>query len=154
MQTNWLIVADEAVAHVFRWQGGDKQLQEVQTLTHPEAHAQEADLRNDAHGRMGQGRKSGHVRGVITSVTASAGMDPEHRQGERFARHLAEWLEQARRDGRYAQLKLAAAPKFLGMLRPALSQQVAATILEEVSKDLVHENRSDLEARFLGEDKT
>ena len=51
MQTNWLIVADEAVAHIFQWQGTSRRLEEVETLTHPAAHAQEADLHRDAQGR-------------------------------------------------------------------------------------------------------
>lgn len=153
MQTNWLIVADEAVAHVYEWQGTAKQMQEVQTLTHPAAHAQEADMRDDAHGRFGQGRKAGHVRGVATSVAASAGEDNEHREGEHFAARVAEWLEQARRDGRYHQLQVAAAPKFLGFLRKALSPDVVAMVRDELPKDLVHESRADLERRFLGEAK-
>ena len=33
MQTNWLIVADEAVAHIFQWQGTSRRLEEVETLT-------------------------------------------------------------------------------------------------------------------------
>jgi len=151
MQTNWLIVADEAVAHVYSWQGSDRQLQEVQTLTHPAAHAQEADLRDDAQGRNAQGRVSGHPRNMTGSVTSSASTDLEHREGVNFAKRVAQWLDQALRDGRYERLKVAAAPRFLGLLRQALTPQVTATILDEVSKDLTHESRGDLERRFLPE---
>ena len=151
MQTNWLIVADEAVAHVYSWQGSDRKLQEVQTLTHPAAHAQESDLRDDAQGRNAQGRVSGHPRNLTGSVTSSASPDLEHREGMNFAKQVAQWLEQALRDGRYERLKVAAAPRFLGLLRQALTPQVAATVLDEVSKDLTHETRADLERRFLAE---
>jgi len=154
MQTNWLIVADEAVAHIYEWQGTKTQLQEVETLTHPAAHAKEADMRDDAHGRFGQGRKAGHIRGGPTSVSASAGMDHEHREGVEFASHVSEWLAEALRERRFDHLKVAAAPKFLGMLRKELSPQVAAVVLDELSKDLVHESRADLERRFLGEAKS
>ena len=154
MQTNWLIVADEAVAHVYEWQGAKTQLKEVETLTHPAAHAREAEMRHDAHGRFGQGRKAGHIRGGPTSVSASAGMDHEHREGVEFAAHLSQWLAEAQREGRYQHLKVAAAPKFLGMLRKELSPQVAAVVLDELPKDLVHESRADLERRFLGEEKS
>lgn len=149
MQTNWLIVADEAVAHVYEWQGSKKQLQEVETLTHPAAHAQEADLRRDAQGRNAQGRKVGHARGIVSSVTSSASLDLEHREGIEFAKQVSEWLAQAQRDGRYQHLKVAAAPRFLGLLRQALTPQVASVILDELPKDLVHESRADLERRFL-----
>ena len=117
MQTNWLIVADEAVAHVYEWQGSGKQLQEVETLTHPAAHAQESDLRRDAQGRNAQGRKVGHARGIVSSVTSSASLDLGHREGAEFAKRVSEWLAQAQRDGRFHHLKVAAAPRFLGLLR-------------------------------------
>jgi len=149
MQKNWLVVADEAVAHVYEWHGSKKQLQEVETLTHPAAHAQEADLRRDAQGRNAQGRKAGHARGVVASVASSASLDLGHREGVEFARRVSEWLAQAQRDGRYHHLKVAAAPRFLGLLRQSLSPQVSSVILDELPKDLIHESRADLERRFL-----
>jgi protein required for attachment to host cells len=151
MQKNWLIVADEAVAHVFEWQGADKQLQEVETLTHPAAHAQEADLRHDAQGRNAQGRKAGHARGIVSSVTSSASLDLQHREGVEFARQVAEWLGRAHQEGRFHHLKVAAAPRFLGLLRQSMQPQVSAVILDELPKDLVHESRADLERRFLNQ---
>jgi len=151
MQTNWLIVADEAVAHVFEWQGTARQLKEVETLTHPAAHSQEADLRNDAQGRISRGRNAGHPRSFMSSVTSSASLDAEHHEGVQFARQVVQHLTQAHRDGRYHQLKIAAAPRFLGLLRQAMPPEVSGLVTDEVSKDLVHESRSDLERRFLGE---
>jgi protein required for attachment to host cells len=149
MKINWLIVADEAVAHVYEWQDSKKQLQEVETLTHPAAHAQEADLRRDAQGRNAQGRTVGHARGIVSSVTSSASLDLEHREGVEFANRVSEWLAQARRDGRFQNLKVAAAPRFLGLLRQSMTPEVASVVLDEVPKDLVHESRADLERRFL-----
>jgi protein required for attachment to host cells len=48
-------------------------------------------------------------------------------------------------------LKVAAAPRFLGLLRQSMPPQVAAVIFDEVPKDLVHESRADLEQRFLSQ---
>lgn len=146
MQTNWLIVADEAVAHIFQWQGASRRLEEVETLTHPAAHAQEADLRRDAQGRM-----SGHGARTMTSVTSSAGLDQVHGEAIEFARRVAERLGRAQSEGRFQQLTIAAAPRFLGLLRQQLAPQVTALVREEVDKDLVHEDREDLARRFLGE---
>ncbi len=146
MQTNWLIVADEAVAHIFRWQGASRRLEEVETLTHPAAHAQEADLRRDAQGRL-----AGHAARPMSSVTSSASLDQTHGEAVEFARRVAERLGRAQTEGQFQQLTIAAAPRFLGLLRQQLAPQVSGLIKEEVDKDLVHEDREDLARRFLGE---
>ena len=151
MQTNWLIVADEAVAHIFQWQGASRRLEEVETLTHPAAHAQEADLRRDAQGRQTQGRSAANAGRPMSSVTSSAGLDAVHGEAVQFARRVAERLGRAQTEGGFQRLKIAAAPRFLGLLRQELPPQVSALVQEEVDKDLVHEKREDLERRFLGE---
>jgi protein required for attachment to host cells len=151
MQTNWLIVADEAVAHIFQWQGASRRLEEVETLTHPAAHAQEGDLRRDAHGRNAQGRSTGHQRDQMSGSTSSASLDLTHGEAIDFARRVAEHLGRAQIDDRFQRLHVAAAPRFLGLLRQQIPPQVAALVKEEVDKDLVHEKREDLERRFLGE---
>jgi protein required for attachment to host cells len=151
MQTNWLIVADEAVAHIFQWEGANRRLEEVETLTHPAAHAKEADLRPDAQGRNAQGRNAGHHRDQMSSATSSASLDLQHGEAIEFARRVAGLLARAQTDGRFQRLHIAAAPRFLGLLRQQIPPQVAALVKEEVDKDLVHEKREDLERRFLGE---
>jgi protein required for attachment to host cells len=147
MQTNWLIVADEAVAHIFQWQGASRRLEEVETLTHPAAHSQEAELRRDAQGRNSQAARP------MSSVTSSASLDMVHGEAIQFARRVAERLGRAQTEDRFQQLIIAAAPRFLGLLRQELAPQVTALVKEDVDKDLVHEKREDLERRFLGEPK-
>jgi len=149
MQTTWLIVADEAVAHIYQWQGASRRLEEVETLTHPAAHAREGDLRRDAQGRL-----SGHGARPMSSVTSSASLDLVHGEAVEFARRVAERLARAQIEGRFQQLTIAAAPRFLGLLRQQLAPQVTGLIKEEVDKDLVHEDRDDLARRFLGEAKS
>lgn len=146
MQTNWLVVADEGVARIYQWRGTDKHLQDVETLTHPSAYAKEADLRRDA-----RGRRTGHGAREISSVTSSAGLDAGHGEASRFAQRLNDWLAQGRQAGRFDRLRVAAAPRFLGLLRQSMEPEVADTVLDDVPKDLVNESRTDLEKRFLAE---
>lgn len=47
-----------------------------------------------------------------------------------MAQHLAEALQQ----GRFGDLRVVAAPRFLGLLRKAFSQQVQAVVSEELDK--------------------
>jgi protein required for attachment to host cells len=148
MQTNWLVVADEGVAHIYQWQDAEKHLQEIETLTHPPARAHEVELRRDAYGR-----RTGHAARPISTVTSSASLDDEHGEAIVFARRVADWLDQARLDGRYHRLHLAAAPRFLGLLRRSMTPQVAALVVDELAKDLVNESHTDLEHRFLGQQR-
>jgi protein required for attachment to host cells len=90
----------------------------------------------------------------MSSVTSSASLDLVHGEAVEFARRVAERLGRAQTEGRFQQLTIAAAPRFLGLLRQQLAPQVTGLIKQEVDKDLVHENREDLARRFLGEAKS
>lgn len=132
MRTTWVVVADEGLARIFEIPGRDQDLVEVETITFASARADSADLRRDAYGRRsGSGTLSGSY------PTASAGEDELHHEAELFARRLAQWLVEQKRANRFEALKIAAAPRFLGLLRKALDPQVAETVIEELDKDLI-----------------
>jgi protein required for attachment to host cells len=142
--TSWLLVADEGVARIFAKPrtGGD--LEEVTQLTDEEAHAHRRDLRRDAYGR-----RAGADQRMGGNVTSSASDDELHREGAQFAGRVAQWLAQALQQKRYDDLRIAAAPRFLGQLRKALDKHVADLVVEEVGKDLTHANRRALTERFF-----
>jgi protein required for attachment to host cells len=141
--TCWLVVADEGVARMYEKPrtGGD--LETVAELTDEEAHAHRADLRRDAYGRRGGGERSG------SSVTSAASDDEMHREAARFAARIAQQLADDLKKKRYDELRIAAAPRFLGQLRKALDRHVADVVKEEVPKDLTHEGSRELTARFF-----
>ena len=112
-------------------------------LTDEEAHAHRADLRRDAYGRRGAGARPG------SSVTSAASDDEMHREGARFAAQIAEWLAGVLAQKRYDELRIAAAPRFLGQLRKALGKQVADVVAQEIAKDFTHEGAKELTARFF-----
>lgn len=137
MDATWVVVADEGQAKVYEVRSGAGadghrriELTPVESLTWASAHADGADLRRDAQGRFfGKGEQMmGH--------TAPPRTDPLEKEAQLFARRVAEWLAQAHGAQRFARLHLAAAPKFLGRLRPLLDPQVAAAVVEETDKDL------------------
>lgn len=143
MRTTWIVVADEGVARIFEIPGRDEDLVEIETLTFASARADAADLRRDAYGRRaGGGTLSGSY------PTTSAGEDELHREAELFARRLSQWLADARRANRFEALKIAAAPRFLGLLRKALDPQVAELVIEEQDKDLINLDRRTLTQRL------
>ncbi|MFT0167758.1 host attachment protein [Paraburkholderia mimosarum] len=55
---------------------------------------------------------------------------------EKFARTVADYIEQGRLHQRYQRLRLAVEPKFLGMLHAHLSEGTRHLIFEEINEDL------------------
>lgn len=144
MANLWVVVADEAIARILHWPPGGQELESVEELADPDAHARDADLRRDAYGRRagsathGARQDTAHrLRGSAT-VTSSAGEAETHQEAEAFAKRVAAHLAQARQQGRFDELHLVAAPRFLGLLRKALPEQVERAVRQSLDKDLVH----------------
>lgn len=144
MRTTWVVVADEGIAHIYEKPPGDADLVDVEQLTDAAAHARRADLRRDAYGRRGSGdpRMGGNA-------TTSAADDEHHIEGAQFAARVAARLGELRREKRFEELHIVAAPRFLGQLRKALDAEVGAAVVGELAKDLIHEARRDLTRRLF-----
>jgi protein required for attachment to host cells len=132
----WVLVADEGRARILELRALDGELEEVEELTDAGAHADDADLRRDAHGRRSGG---GPLAG--SSTMQSAGENKLQHEAELFARRVAERLAQAHRTHRYERLRIAAAPAFLGRLRRQLDDDVRASLIDEIDKDYVNLGR-------------
>lgn len=147
----WVVVADEAIARILALPEEAGDLESVEEITDPDAHAKGAEFRNDAHGRRAGGvaRGGGQQGGAPASVTSAAGEDDRHQEAERFARRVAAHLAEALQQKRFNDLKLAAAPRFLGLLRKFLSPQVSQLINESLDKDLVHMSNDDITRRLF-----
>lgn len=126
----WVLVADEGRARILELREPDGELEEVEELTDAAAHADDADLRRDAHGRRAGGSSA-------ASTMQSASENKLQIEAERFARRVADHLAQAHRRQRYERLRIAAAPAFLGRLRKQLDDEVKATLIGETDKDYV-----------------
>ena len=148
MDKTWIVVADEGVACFMARAKAGADLKEVERITDAAAHATDAALRRDAAGRRSGGGASG------SSVTTSAGQDESHKEAELFARRVADKLAESLHAGKYEKLHIGAAPRFLGLLRKALSAQVKATVLSEIDKDLTHEDARSLTQRFFPAEST
>ncbi|MDQ2779491.1 MAG: host attachment protein [Pseudomonadota bacterium] len=155
-ETIWVLVADEAIARLLQHPDDGSDLVPVEEMTDPKAHARNAELRHDAHGRREGGQPatrpgSGQPQGAAANATTSAGPNEKHQEAELFARTVAQRLTERLQQRRFTELQIAAAPRFLGLLRKALSQQVAATVTRELDKDLIHESTAELSQRFFSD---
>ena len=133
MARSWILVAESSRAHIYAAPNAKAALESVAVLEHPEARAHEQDLISDAPGRrFATGGPKRHSMGEAVSTKE------EH--AVRFARELATRLEKARVADRYDHLFLAAAPKFLGLLRDELTGETAAMVREQYAKNWLHED--------------
>lgn len=142
-----VLVADEAIAKLMLQSRPGAELVEMQALTDPQAHTRESEHHRDAHGR----RHGGDGSGVRNSghATTSAGDSDRHLQAGRFAKTVAAGLSKALREKSFDRLHLVAAPRFLGLLRQELDQEVAAVVEDEKAKDLIHLDAAALTAHLF-----
>ena len=153
-KTIWVVVADEAIARILEWPRRGSELVPVEELTDPAAHAKGTDVLTDAVGRRAAGAPANVVRdSVQAGATASAGEGVQHREADLFARTVAQRLDERLRQQRFDGLRIAAAPRFLGLLRKHLSPQVNAVVQEETDKDLIHASNEELSERLMSEER-
>lgn len=125
---NWLVIANSSIARIFKIEKRHI-LHEVKTLEHPESRLRNSDLVSDKPGRDFE--SFGTARHAMEPKTL-----PKKLEFAIFARLIAEFLEDARNQGEYETLYLAASPALLGLLRQSLNPNVSKLIKGEVDKDL------------------
>lgn len=150
MESTWIVLADEGRARILELRKPGHDLEEVEELTDPAAHAHNADFRHDAYGRRApaDSRSAGGEGAMPATATASAGEEKLDHEAELFARRVSERLTQAHRQHRYHDLRIVAAPKFLGRLRKALDREVSEVVVDEIDKDLLQLDRRTLTQRL------
>jgi protein required for attachment to host cells len=74
---------------------------------------------------------------------------PKEAESERFAQHLADYLEEATARREFDHLVLVAPPHFLGFLHGTLGRQAAKHLRTTVNKDLSMFRAADLRERLV-----
>ncbi len=130
MPAKWVVVADACRARIFETRALGRGLQEIEDMTNPLGRAHSSELLADAGGRTyaSAGARQGH--------TTQPRTDPVEHEVEMFAKRLADRLEKARCDGRFEQLYVIAAPRFLGLLREKRGKEIERLVQREIAKDI------------------
>ncbi len=130
MPAKWVVVADACRARIFETRALGRGLQEIEDMTNPLGRAHSCELLADAGGRTyaSAGARQGH--------TTQPRTDPVEHEVEMFAKRLADRLEKARCDGRFEQLYVIAAPRFLGLLREKRGKEIERLVQREIAKDI------------------
>jgi len=125
--TTYIVVADAARARIFTHEAGA--LREIDNLVHPESREHTGDLRTGGKGEQGGGatqsqRQTGNVEATADKHAAF------------FAIDLANYLKQARIQGKADGFVIAADPRFLGVLREKMDSNTRDKVIQEVDKNL------------------
>ena len=125
---NWLLVANSSLARIYKLDK-NHQLTELKVLEHPESRLRNSDLVEDKPGRDFE--SSGTRRHALEQKTS-----PKKQEFTVFAKLLADYLENARNQGGFDALYIAASPSLLGLLRQSMHANTAKLIKGEVDKDM------------------
>jgi protein required for attachment to host cells len=144
MPAKWVVVADACRARIFETRALGRGLHEIEDFANPLGRAHSSELLADAGGRSyaSAGARHGH--------TTQPRTDPVEHEVELFAKRIADHLEKARCEGRFDQLYVIAAPRFLGLLREKRSKDVERLIEREIAKDVAQLDTSAIATQLWG----
>jgi protein required for attachment to host cells len=144
MPAKWVVVADASRARIFETRALGRGLHEIEDMPNPVGRARSNDLLADAGGRSyaSAGARQGH--------TTQPRTDPVEHEVEMFAKRLADRLERARCEGRFEQLYVIAAPRFLGLLRGKRSKEIERLIEREIAKDVAQLDTTAIASQLWG----
>jgi protein required for attachment to host cells len=124
----WLIVANSSLARIYKIEKRSE-LKELKILEHPESRLHNLDLVSDKPGRDFE--STGITRHALQPKVL-----PKQHEFAIFAKSLADYLENARNQGEFQTLYIAASPALLGLLRHSMHPSTAKLIKGEVDKDM------------------
>jgi len=139
----WILLADAASARLYVSGEGPGDWTLLREIEHPESRMRPSELLSDKPGRVKQ------------STGSRAALEPhtprKKVEAERFARELAQVLDEGVVSGACERLVLVTPPAFLGVLRDKLPSRVAARVSDVIEKDYLHLDQPTLKKRLESE---
>ncbi len=129
MNSTWLVVADNSRARFFSMESRSSPIHEIKSIVHTQARLHERDITSDLPGRG----KAGTGKHAYQDEVGTKEQDNIN-----FARDIAHELDEARKNNKFKQFVLVAAPEFLGNLRNQLNAQTQKLACFELAKNLAH----------------
>lgn len=137
MKPIMVVVADSVLARIFTADTSRSPLNEIENLTHEEGRLHDRDLTSDLPGKnSGRNGAGGHSYSDTT--------DPKKHEQNEFARNIAAYIDNARRNNQLSSLIVVAAPTMLGELRTFLTDEAKNLIIREVSKNFINLSVADI----------
>ena len=143
--TSWIVVSDASRARVYSGELREDAWSLVKNFEHPEGREMSSEISpTSPPGRMQQDSATGGRRTALEPRTW-----PKEAEAQRFAQHLATYLEEAIAKRQFDYLVLVAPPHFLGTLKGALGRQAAKHVRATVDKDLSMLDAAELRQRLV-----
>jgi len=137
MNPMMIVVADSTRARIFTAESARSGLNEIETLANPEGRMHEQDMVSDIPGKdAGKGGAGNHA--------FQEKVEPKQQKIIEFAKRIAEYLDDVRKENKLGKLLLIAAPEFLGELRNHLSDETHEKVTFELDKNLAHHDEEDI----------
>jgi protein required for attachment to host cells len=133
MKATWVVVADPSYATIYTVPRGMARLRQLAEI----GRSPPAGGRGKGKPCLRDGRSSDQ-----SPTDGTPGID-------KFARQLAQYLEQARGDRQFDELILVAPPVLLSTLRDSLTQSLRDAVVAEIAKDLVGARQELLQEQVL-----
>jgi len=135
----WVVVADESKAIVYTRATKSGPLREVFSLANEAARMKTEQLISDSGGRSHDSKGKG--RHTMTNEK----VDPKRQAALIFAKQIAERIGRVMHDGSCRGFALIAAPRFLGVLRDAVSAATSIEPYATVNKEVVGQDTAVIE---------
>ncbi|MGZ3722704.1 MAG: host attachment protein [Bdellovibrionales bacterium] len=143
MSATWFVVLSQSSMKLFTINKENKILTHLQTVINPLVNLRGKDLTRHKPGSMPKGGK-GSRRSNLDS-----GIRPHDLMVQNFALRMAKYLDNQRKRQQYAELRIAAEPKFLGLLKKALPIETMRVVTDWVVKDLEKADNRQLARAFV-----
>jgi protein required for attachment to host cells len=135
MNNTWILVADSGRARIFEMHA-DTTINEIQDFTNSRGRFQNRELNTDSEGRFFGQYAQGN--------TSEPDVSPEKHEATLFAESVNKFLTDNCSPQRYSKLVVMAEPRFLGLLRDKMDDQVRKLVTEELPKDLSKASAEDI----------
>lgn len=133
--STWIVVSDGSRARFFMARGAEGEWVKFEELEHPPSRVKRLELVTDAAGKGPDKR------------AFDMSSDPKQVEEARFAHQIAQTLDTAHAQDAFQRLMIVAPPRFMGMLRAALSPRVQKAIYATLDKDYTRLDQRELQER-------
>lgn len=149
METTWIVTADEGRARIFSDTDRSQPLEEIESMVNTEARMRTEEKYTDKlAGPRAAGKSINHTGAATQGNLYEPPQTPEEHEAETFAKLICAYLLKAHDERRFHKIVLAAAPKFLGVLRAEMDPRLKPLLAQEINKDLTHSSGHELRGQL------
>lgn len=141
MNTQWIVVANAGYARIFRRDTASAPLVQVVALTHDKSRMNASALTTDRPGSQPADNSHG-----LNHFEPRC--DPRHKEHQRFAKEIAQRLDDGLKGNHFGSLILFASNPFMGELKAQLSEAVTHRLMAALNTDLSHVGAAELDRRI------